>query len=155
MAFLIERVRNTIRLMRYMFKQRLEQIVATGVAIEHQKKILLIKKSRGPYKKTFWCVPGGKPEPSESLEECARREVKEETGLNIELIKKISTDRDVALVGENAVHFKFHNYHARLRGGSLKPADDSMAAQWFEKNALKRLELSPPTKRLLKKMRFI
>lgn len=47
-------------------------------------KILMIKKSRGPYKGKF-DLPGGKIEDNESMEEALKREFIEETGLDIEV----------------------------------------------------------------------
>lgn len=46
-------------------------------------KILLVEKTRGPYAGLL-DLPGGRLEPGESLEEALVREVKEETGLQIE-----------------------------------------------------------------------
>lgn len=48
--------------------------------IEQGEKILLIRKSRGPYKGLF-DLPGGRPYHGESLLEALRREIKEETGI--------------------------------------------------------------------------
>ncbi len=45
-------------------------------------KVLMIKKGRGPYKGLF-DLPGGKIEPGETLEEALRREINEETGVNV------------------------------------------------------------------------
>lgn len=49
---------------------------------EKGNKILLIKKSRGPYK-GLYDLPGGSPNFEESLEQTIQREVLEETGLKI------------------------------------------------------------------------
>lgn len=50
--------------------------------IAEDRKLLVIKKARGPYTGKY-DLPGGTPEPLELLEETVTREVKEETGCNI------------------------------------------------------------------------
>jgi 8-oxo-dGTP diphosphatase len=50
--------------------------------IEHQGRILLVKKTRGPYT-GMWDLPGGRPEHGESISQTLTREVKEETGLDL------------------------------------------------------------------------
>jgi len=47
-------------------------------------KVLLVKRSIKPYR-GYWCVPGGRVEFGETVEEAVHREVKEETGLDVEI----------------------------------------------------------------------
>lgn len=51
-------------------------------------KILLIKRGTRVFR-GYWALPGGRTEPGETAEETLVREVKEETGLDVEIIKKI------------------------------------------------------------------
>jgi len=55
-------------------------VLGTLVAAIHNKKILLIERSKEPYK-GFWSLPGGKIEFGEHPEETAKRELFEETGI--------------------------------------------------------------------------
>jgi 8-oxo-dGTP pyrophosphatase MutT (NUDIX family) len=48
-----------------------------------KSSILMVKHNEG--NRFYWTLPGGAIEPGESAEECATREVKEETGLDIEI----------------------------------------------------------------------
>ena len=52
-------------------------------AQEGQQKILLTKRNVDPYKE-FWCFPGGHIDAGETAEQAVVREVKEETGLDIQ-----------------------------------------------------------------------
>ena len=51
-------------------------------------KILLIKRGTRVFR-GHWALPGGRAEPGETVEETVVREVKEETGLDVEILKKI------------------------------------------------------------------
>ncbi len=154
----LQSLKNRIVILRAkMSPHTLERRVATGIAVEDPaaKKLLLIVKSRGPYKEQMWCVPGGKPEPNETLEKCAIREIQEETGLKIKLIKKVSTDSDVTLVNDKPIYYQFHNYFAHPIKGVARPGDDSARTEWFSKEEIKKLKLSVPTKRFLKKIGYL
>jgi 8-oxo-dGTP pyrophosphatase MutT (NUDIX family) len=58
-------------------------IHATLCFILHENKVLLLKKKPGLFGAGKWNAPGGKLQPNETPEKCARREVYEETGLEV------------------------------------------------------------------------
>ena len=53
-----------------------------------ERQILMIKRGIKPHL-GYWCPPGGVRDEEESLEEAAAREVKEETGLDVEVIETL------------------------------------------------------------------
>ena len=59
--------------------------VGVGVVIRHQGKVLLGKR-RGSHGEGTWALPGGHLEFGEELEACVRREIREETNLEVEII---------------------------------------------------------------------
>jgi ADP-ribose pyrophosphatase YjhB (NUDIX family) len=65
----------------------MEKIVAAGAVITRDGKLLVSHDG----KDDFYKIPGGKVQEKESLEECVKRELKEETGLNCEVLEKLST----------------------------------------------------------------
>ncbi len=69
--------------------------VGVGILIIRDGKILLGKRKGGTGAGT-WCLPGGKLEMNESLEECAKREVKEETGMEVDGLELVSISNDIA-----------------------------------------------------------
>ena len=77
-------------------------IVVAG--IEYQDKWLFIKRKRGDYQRR-WALVGGKINFDETLRESALREIKEETGLNVEWlgIKSILNEK---LIDENSMETK-------------------------------------------------
>ena len=65
-------------------------IQATLCFILHDNKVLLLKKNPGLFGAGKWNAPGGKLQHGETAEHCAKREVYEETGLEVQP-RKIGT----------------------------------------------------------------
>ena len=66
-------------------------VPTVDIIIEWQGKIVLIQRKNPPY---GWAIPGGFVDYGESLEEAAVREAKEETGLDVDLIRQFHTYSD-------------------------------------------------------------
>lgn len=124
-----------------------------GVIIENQR-ILLIKRAAEPFKGE-WAVPGGRIENNESAEQCLKREMKEETGLDVEPITLVgiysNPNRDprgiIAAV-----------YLCKIISGIPKAGDDASEAKWFELNDLPKLasdhgKMVKDALRMLKKLK--
>jgi mutator protein MutT len=100
-------------------------VVGVGVVLVEAGQILLIQRGRDPGR-GLWAVPGGKVRRGEPMKEAARREVLEETGLEIEV-------GEVVWVGEHIDddhHIVLVDYAARLLGGELEASDDADEARW-------------------------
>jgi 8-oxo-dGTP diphosphatase len=61
---------------------------ATAIIEFPPDMILLIKRNTVPFK-GYWALPGGRTEPGEAVEQTIVREVKEETGLDVVVVRKI------------------------------------------------------------------
>jgi 8-oxo-dGTP diphosphatase len=130
-------------------------LVAVGAVIEDDGgRILLVKhkQERGGYWQGKWICPGGELEVGEEIEEGIKREVKEETNLEVELITPLVTfDRIVKVDGKASLHVIYIDYVARLIGGELKVGSDAGEALWVEKKDIFKIwqELHEDTQRLL------
>ena len=82
----------------------------TGIVIEDSRILLLDQDNDGP---RSWSLPGGKAEPGETLEQALVREVREETGLDVEAGRLLYVCDNV---GAHVVHITFE---ARRVGGRL------------------------------------
>jgi len=131
-------------------------LVAVGAIIKDDKdRILLVKhkKERGGYWQGKWICPGGELEYGEEIGEGIRREVKEETNLEIELITSlVPFDRIVKINKKTTLHVIYIDYVARLLGGELKVDSDVGEALWIEKENIPKIwqELHTDTQRLFK-----
>ena len=98
-------------------------------------KVLLIKRGREPFKGE-WAVPGGRIEDDETAEQCAIREMKEETNLDIEIVRPIGLYSDPRRDPRGMIAAA---YLVRRIGGQMKAGDDAGEARWFELSALPEL----------------
>jgi ADP-ribose pyrophosphatase YjhB (NUDIX family) len=107
---------------------------------QKREKVLLTKRSDNG----LWCLPGGRMEPGESIEECCRREVFEETGLDIETKRLIAiySNRDQLVVYRdgNRAQFIVLSFEAVITGGRLGLSNETTDARYF---TLEELETLP------------
>ena len=93
--------------------------------------VLLIQRGQEPLK-GVWTLPGGAVELGETLEQAVRREVLEETGLEveplrvIEVLNRISHDPD----GRVAYHYVLVEFACEVLGGVLGCVSDAVEARW-------------------------
>lgn len=93
-------------------------------------KVLLINRGEEPFKGK-WAFPGGFLEMNEEIIDAAKRELKEETGLEIETLEQLHTfgtiGRDPRGRTVSIIHYGFTD-GANL---DVKGGDDASKAQWF------------------------
>jgi 8-oxo-dGTP diphosphatase len=85
-----------------------------------------------------WSLPGGALEVGETLIEGVRREVLEETGLEVEPAAMIEVLDRIAHDAEGKVryHYVLIDYLCRVTGGELRCATDAVEARWAAQNEL-------------------
>lgn len=127
--------------------------IVLGVAAviwDAQGNVLLIRRAKEP-RKGQWSLPGGKLEFGETLIEGVRREVREETGLEVEILGLVDvaeTIRD-ASVGAADDHFVLIDYGARVISGTAVAASDAAEARWFSVEELDALPLWSEMRRII------
>jgi len=133
-----------------------EILIGAGAVIEDEAgRILLVRHrvERGGFWQGKWICPGGRLEPGETIEEAIRREVKEETQLDIDLVAPLHPfDRVVrAEDGRVTLHVIYIDYLAKATGGELEPGSDVGEARWVPRQSIEAMweELHEDTRRLL------
>jgi len=96
------------------------------LVIEVPPGVVLIRRGKDP---KLWALPGGFCEYGESLEDAARREAEEETGLQVELLEQFYTYSDPHR--DPRQHNITTVYIARPKGGRLRAADDAAEVKVF------------------------
>ena len=116
---------------------RLRRSTCCAVVFDDRGRILLQRRSDNGN----WCLPGGAIERGESAHETVVREVKEETGYDVEVVRLIGFYSDpahttIAYPDGNVVNYTAVSFECRVRGGAFVPNEESTAAQFFPPDAL-------------------
>lgn len=121
-------------------------ILGIGALIFKGKRILLAQRGKQPLF-GWWSLPGGVLETGESLTEGIRREVREETGLDVKpleiatVFERIIPDSE----GRAEYHYVLIDYVCRVVGGTAEPATDVSALAWVKEEELERYQLTEGT----------
>ena len=122
--------------MSYTYKYPRPSVTADCIVItrEAEPKVLLIQRGGEPFK-GCWAFPGGFMEMDETTEQCAIRELEEETGLKIHEVRQIGAyskvDRDPRGRTITVAYLALVNAPLPVKG-----LDDAAKAQWFPLSAL-------------------
>jgi 8-oxo-dGTP diphosphatase len=124
--------------------------LGVSVAVWRDEEVLLVKRGRAPFA-GYWSFPGGGVELGELLEEAARREVREETGLDIVVGRQI--DRAEIIVRDRAGRIERHYvlivFAAQAAVGEVRAGDDAAEARFVALSGLDGLNLTEDTRRIL------
>ena len=121
-------------------------VVGVGGVLVRQGRVLLIRRGKEPLYGR-WVVPGGTVELGEPLDEALVRELREETGLEVEPLELITVfDRIQRDGGRVLYHYVIVDYLCRWISGEARAASDALEVAWAAPDELDRFDL--PTKAL-------
>ena len=125
-------------------------LIGVGVIVFKEDRVLLIRRGKPP-RAGQWSLPGGRQRLGETVRETAAREVREETGCEVEVTALLdvldSLTRDAA--GEIQYHYTLVDFLAEWRGGEARAAGDAAEVAWADPDALESYELWSETLRLI------
>ena len=107
--------------------------LAVSAAILRHGKVLIVRRARKPALGVY-TLPGGVVEAGETLEEAVRREVREETALDIEPVT-LAGHREVIIrdaQGRTERHFVILCFASRWLAGEPQLNDELDEARWIE-----------------------
>jgi ADP-ribose pyrophosphatase YjhB (NUDIX family) len=120
-----------------------EPVCAVGAIVLEKGEILLVRRDREPARGQ-WSLPGGRVEWGESLAEGCAREVREESGIDVDvegmagIAERIIPDDD----GVVRWHFVIVDFWARPRSREAKPGDDVSEVRWVPVGELHEMHLT-------------
>jgi 8-oxo-dGTP diphosphatase len=123
-----------------------------GALILRRGRVLLVERGREPLK-GYWSLPGGVLETGETLEDGLRREVREETGLEVkvsrlfEVFERIMPDEK----GRSEYHYVLLDYLCRANGGALVAGDDVSRVEWVEERNLEKYRITEGTAAVIRR----
>jgi len=121
-------------------------MVGIGAIILDGDRILMAQRGKEPLM-GWWSLPGGALELGELLEDGVRREVREETGLDVvplgvfEIFQRIMRDAD----GTPEYHYVLVDYICSITGGTLCAGDDVAHVEWVRRQDLSGLQITEGT----------
>jgi len=127
-------------------------LLGVGAVIFKDGKVLLIERGQEPLK-GWWTLPGGLAETGERLECAVRREVLEETGLEIRPLEAAAIFERIMpdVEGRTEFHYVIVDYVCDLTGGTLKAGSDVANAMWVPVDKLGTVKMAPGTPPVIEK----
>ena len=125
--------------------------VGVGVVVFKDDLVLLIKRGRPP-RQGIWSLPGGLQETGETVFAAAAREIREETGLTVEVIELVDVVDSITHDEQDRTqyHYTLVDVRAEWRAGEAVAADDAEAVTWAKLDGLAAFDLWSETERVIR-----
>ena len=119
-----------------------------GAIIIEDGCLLLVRRGRGAYL-DYWAVPGGRQRRGETMRDAVAREVREETGLTVDVGSVVWAGDIMDDTQPPAYHYTVVDFSATPTGGHLEAGDDAAEVRWVPLDEVRRLRLTPTMDALL------
>jgi ADP-ribose pyrophosphatase YjhB (NUDIX family) len=125
-------------------------IVAVGAIVVENGRVLMARRGKEP-SYGLWSVPGGAVHLGEDLKTAARREIREELGVEVELTDVIELLERVTRDAEGRVqyHYVIVDYLARLASGEPRPSPEALEVRWIAPEEFPQFEMTRGTAEII------
>jgi len=125
------------------------RIVTAGIIKNYLDEVLIVRRGHDESLQGYWEFPGGKKEDNENEEECLKRELSEELGIDVEVGKFVSESHYVYDHGEFLLKaYRVNSYKGKI---TLSVHDD---LNWVKVTELKDYKLAPADIPITEKLMF-
>lgn len=122
------------------------EYVAIGI-VHHEGRILVARRKKGFFLGGYWEFPGGKREPLESYAQCVVRELREETGIEVRIVRELLPVRH----DYRRKRVVLQPYLCALVSGEARPLA-SEEVRWVTPEELTRLKVPPASVPLVERI---
>ena len=127
-------------------------LVGVGGVVIYNGRALLIRRGSPPLR-GHWSIPGGTLDLGETIQEGIRRELKEETGIDVRVLELIEVFdrifRDAS--GKVQFHFVIVDYLCEFAGGETRAGSDVTDTAWVREEELQKYSLTEAATRVVRK----
>ena len=142
---------SVIKLVSKLIKQKFVYVAVPVIIVNSKKEILLGKRDMSAHVYPgVWGLPGGMADYGEHIERTAEREVKEELGVDIKIIRRSRNIYQNIPSKENRFHSVDIPYYARIIKGIPKADDETSEVRWFKPSEINKMKLAYSHKDILK-----
>ncbi|HEY1730167.1 MAG TPA: NUDIX hydrolase [Terriglobales bacterium] len=127
-------------------------IIGVGAVIVQSGRVLLVRRDTEPLRGE-WSVPGGMLELGEKLRDGIRREVQEETGLDVEVGEVLDVFDSIFTdpLGRTQYHYVLIDYLCKPLSGEAHAASDVSDVRWVSAEALPAIGLRESIEQVVRK----
>jgi 8-oxo-dGTP diphosphatase len=127
-------------------------IVGVGGVTIQDGRVLLIRRAFAPLQGR-WSIPGGGLDVGETIVEGVRRELQEETGIDVRVLDPIETFEQIQRddSGRVQLHYVILDYLCEVIGGKVRAGGDATDAAWAGENNLAPYALTETATRVIRK----
>jgi ADP-ribose pyrophosphatase len=125
--------------------------VAIGAVVIRDGRVLLVKR-KNPPSQNLWAIPGGRVKAGEPLIDAVKREILEETGINVKVGQVVHV---FDLIESNKskdklIHYVIIDYKAEYISGEIKAGDDALDVRWVSGDEIDQIPINDTSLKLLK-----
>lgn len=126
-------------------------VVGVGAVVWRGERVLLIRRAKPP-RAGEWSLPGGAQELGEGVLDAARREVREETGLELARVELLTVVDSIGRDEDGRIrwHYTLVDVWAEAAEGEARPGSDAAEVGWFALDELEGLGLWSETLRVVR-----